>query len=196
MKNPIKLAMLCTAVCAAMLAFNSNARADATLTTNTTDPQALGDILPGIPTGDADITQYVNAMINLSPGGSTTVTINGQTNAVNRFALNSGVPSGTLPGAVLSTRGGATDAINLGTTAGVYLYLFAKYDGPNQGSFVWYVGNLVGAITIPSTWGGYGLSGWALFTGPGGPVPDGGTTVMLLGAALGALGMARRYLKS
>jgi hypothetical protein len=30
----------------------------------------------------------------------------------------------------------------------------------------------------------------------GGQVPDGGTTVMLLGAALGALGMARRFLKS
>ena len=30
--------------------------------------------------------------------------------------------------------------------------------------------------------------------GPGGSVPDGGTTVMLLGAALGALGMARRFL--
>src|SRR6266566_1943117 len=38
----------------------------------------------------------------------------------------------------------------------------------------------------------------ALATGfaaePAGAVPDGGTTVMLLGAALGALGMARRYL--
>jgi hypothetical protein len=31
--------------------------------------------------------------------------------------------------------------------------------------------------------------------GGGGHVPDGGTTVMLLGAALGALGMARRFLK-
>ena len=30
----------------------------------------------------------------------------------------------------------------------------------------------------------------------GTPVPDGGTTVMLLGAALGALGMARRFIKS
>ena len=28
------------------------------------------------------------------------------------------------------------------------------------------------------------------------PVPDGGATVMLLGAALSVLGMARRYLKS
>lgn len=34
------------------------------------------------------------------------------------------------------------------------------------------------------------------FFGCGGGVPDGGTTVMLLGAALGALGMARRYLMS
>lgn len=39
-------------------------------------------------------------------------------------------------------------------------------------------------ITIPSPGGG-----------PGGAVPDGGTTVMLLGAALGALGMARRYIR-
>ena len=31
-------------------------------------------------------------------------------------------------------------------------------------------------------------------TGAG--VPDGGTTVMLLGAALGALGLARRYIMS
>jgi hypothetical protein len=31
--------------------------------------------------------------------------------------------------------------------------------------------------------------------GGGGQVPDGGTTVMLLGAALGSLGMARRFLK-
>jgi hypothetical protein len=42
---------------------------------------------------------------------------------------------------------------------------------------------------------GTGNTGFA--AGPnGGSVPDGGTTVMLLGAALGALGMARRFLKS
>jgi hypothetical protein len=35
------------------------------------------------------------------------------------------------------------------------------------------------------------------FTANGGAVvPDGGTTVMLLGAALGALGLARRFLRS
>ena len=69
--------------------------------------------------------------------------------------------------------------------------------GPSGGTAeVWYVGDLNGTITIPGVKGQYGLSGWTLF-GPGGQgVPDGGTTVMLLGAALSALGMARRYIKS
>jgi hypothetical protein len=40
------------------------------------------------------------------------------------------------------------------------------------------------------------LIGWTLFTAGVPGVPDGGTTVMLLGAALGALGMARRFLKA
>jgi hypothetical protein len=59
---------------------------------------------------------------------------------------------------------------------------------------VWYVGDLSGTIIIPATGLGHGLSGWALFTAPGGAVSDGGATVMLLGAALGALGVARRYI--
>jgi hypothetical protein len=40
------------------------------------------------------------------------------------------------------------------------------------------------------------ISHITFFGSPGGQVPDGGTTVMLLGAALGALGLARRFLKS
>jgi hypothetical protein len=42
-------------------------------------------------------------------------------------------------------------------------------------------------ITIPNPSG---------VPGSGTGVPDGGTTAMLLGTALGALGMARRYLRS
>jgi hypothetical protein len=79
---------------------------------------------------------------------------------------------------------------------GTFTYLFAKYDGPNDNSVVWNISGLTGILTIPADGpNGYGLSGWILFnqTAPG--VPDGGTTVMLLGAALGALGMARRFLK-
>ena len=102
----------------------------------------------------------------------------------------------TLPGpAVIGPQGGSTDTtIDIGT--GLYSYLWAKYDGPNDKAEVWYVGDLSGIITIPASDNGYGLSGWTLF-GPGVPgVPDGGTTAMLLGAALGALGMARRFLTS
>jgi VPDSG-CTERM motif len=40
------------------------------------------------------------------------------------------------------------------------------------------------------------ISHITFFGSPGGQVPDGGTTVMLLGAALGALGLARRFLMS
>jgi VPDSG-CTERM motif len=43
-------------------------------------------------------------------------------------------------------------------------------------------------ISVPLPGGGPG--------GVGGSVPDGGITAMLLGAALGVLGMARRYLKA
>ena len=74
---------------------------------------------------------------------------------------------------------------------GLYTYLFAKYDG--YGSEVWYVGRLSGVITIPSLGGGCALTEWTLF-GPGVPaVPDGGSTVMLLGAALAALAIGRRF---
>jgi len=184
-----KLALLSAAFCAvAMMALSPNARA---LTIG--DTQELGTVMFGIPTGDDNITAYVNAMIGLGLGGQTTVDNNLITRSMNDF--------GPLPGpAVLLLRVDTPNpppgdtSIDLGA-GGLYSYLFAKYDGPNQGSEVWYVGNLSGIITIPNFWNQYGLSGYALF-GPGGQgVPDGGTTVMLLGAALGTLGMARRFLK-
>ena len=43
---------------------------------------------------------------------------------------------------------------------------------------------------------GFAVGNETTVINPLGTVPDGGTTVMLLGAALGALGIARRYLKS
>ena len=80
--------------------------------------------------------------------------------------------------------------VNLG--AGGFLYLFAKYDGPNYGSEVWYVGGLTGIITIPATAGGYGLSGWTLFNPGGTNVPEGGSTIAFLGLALTAAELLRR----
>jgi hypothetical protein len=189
MKNPIKLAILCTAVCAAMLAFTHNASA---LTIG--DGQTIGYVYYGIPSGDVDRQTYVNDLVGFynsgCASGADCGTANGQLYHMVNGAPTFGV---TLPTAIWAMNGTGT-SVALGVI-GTYNYLFAKYDGPNQGSVVWYVGNLFGTITIPSQWNGYGLSGWTLF-GPGGAgAPDGGTTVMLLGAALGALGMARRFLK-
>jgi hypothetical protein len=55
---------------------------------------------------------------------------------------------------------------------------------------------LVGSGTVTFDNPVRGISHITFFGSPGGNgVPDGGTTVMLLGAALGSLGMARRFLK-
>jgi len=176
-----KLALFSLALFGALLAFSNNAKA---LTIG--DAHELGFVNFGIPSGDADRLTYVNHLIGMALGTSDKA--DGQT----YFRSNNSF--GQLPPAVLTGHvNGTSTSINLGA-GGTYLYLFAKYDGPNYGSEVWYVGDLSGIITIPATAGGYGLSGWTLF-GTAGSVPDGGTTVMLLGAALGALGMARRVLK-
>jgi len=173
-----KLALLCTALAGAFLAFTPNARA---LTIG--DAHELGFVNFGIPSGDQDRTNYVNHLIGMGLGT--------QDDALGQHFTRSNNAFSPLPTAVFALNG-KTTTINLGT--GLYTYLFAKYDGPNYGAEVWYVGNLSGIITIPATAGGYGLSGWTLF-GPGGQgVPDGGTTAMLLGAALSVLGMARRYI--
>jgi len=179
-----KLAILSAAFCAVMLAFSHNATA---LTIG--DSQELGTVFFGIPSGDDDRTAYVNAMIGLSLGGSTHVIIGPHDNLVTR-SFND---FGPLPSPAVFALNGTGTSIDLGS--GLYSYLFAKYDGPNGGVEVWFVGNLSGNITIPATgFGQYGLSGWTLF-GPGTTqVPDGGITVMLLGAGLGALGIARRFM--
>ena len=178
----MKFALLCTVVLGAMLAFSNNAKA---LTIG--DAHELGFVNFGIPSGDSDRLIYVNHLIGMALGASDKA--DGQT------YFRSNHSFGQLPQAVLAGHvNGTSTTINLGT--GLYTYLFAKYDGPNYGSEVWYVGDLSGIITIPATAGGYGLSGWTLF-GPGVPgVPDGGTTAMLLGAALSVLGVARRYIMS
>jgi hypothetical protein len=195
-----KLALISAAVCAAMLAFSHNASANrivgginiptTALTFN--DLHVVGTITPGDPANPANVSNYINFMIGLTPGTSGTFhdpnpphATQSITRSTNTFAS---LPNALVPGAV----SGTDTTINLGA-GGVFSYLFAKYDGQRDISQVWYVGNLSGIVTIPLDGPlGHQLSGWILFP-PGGQVPDGGTTVMLLGAALGALGVARRY---
>lgn len=192
---PGKFVLLLGIGCAVMLASANDAKANRislppSIHLAIGDQHELGQAIPPVPEGDADITQYVNFMIGLSLGGSGHVIIG----AHDIFVTRSMNDFGTLPSpATLALRGTGT-TINLGTQ-GTYSYLFAHYGGPGGGfAEVWYVGDLSGTISIPATGGGHGLSGWALFTAPGGAVPDGGATAMLLGAALGMIGVMRRFL--
>ena len=79
---------------------------------------------------------------------------------------------------------------------GTYEYLFLKWGGGFQaGSFgAYYIGGTTGTWTFNSP-NNRDLSGYRLYDAGTPPsVPDGGTGVMLLGAALGALGLIRRCL--
>jgi VPDSG-CTERM motif len=138
------------------------------------DTRELGFVNYGIPSGDADRTLYVNHLIGMTPGTSDSGDGQDYTRSIYTFG-------GNLPSAVWALNG-TTTTIDLGSN--LYSYILAKYDGPNYGSEVWYIGDLSGSITIPALAGKYGLSGWTLF-GPGGDaVPDGGSTLALLGLAL------------
>jgi hypothetical protein len=183
MKNPIKLAILCTAVCAAVLAFTQNASA-----VINPDDQLVGSVSPGVPSNGDDETAYVNELISLAANTQDYFDpITGQ--IYDRTAFDTtGLPAAASP-VKTDVNGGP---ITL-TLDGTFTYILAKYDALQAGSLVWYVGGLIGDFTIPATFNGHGLSHYTVFGGGG--VPDGGTTVMLLGAALGSLGMARRFLK-
>jgi hypothetical protein len=190
----MKTRILCSGLCFAFLALCGNAKA-----TSFTigDINELGFVNPGIPASDANLATYVNALLGLAPGGSTTVTIGPKSNFITR---SSNIFSPLDPAVYVSRTtfsdyaGPATIDINLGTG---FEYLLVKYDGPNFGSEVWYVGGLSGLVTIPAYGSGsqYGISLAALFTPftPPPPVPDRGTTLMLLASSLVGLGMLRRF---
>ena len=155
------------------------------------DSQDLGQVLFGIPSGDAARTSYVNHLIGMAL--NTSDTFSGQT--FNR----TGASCGTCPTAVFNSNGTSAPLIDLGT--GGFTYIFVKYDGPNAGSEVWNLQGLTGLISIPThglAGQNYGLSGWTIFGGTTPPrqVPDGGSTVALLGVALGGLEAARRMLRA
>jgi hypothetical protein len=150
----------------------------------------LGSVTPPEPADPVSETGYVNTLISFAQGSGL--------HTVGAFTFNRKDTScGTCPAAVFNSKvetdGSFNGEIDLG--AGGFTYLLGKYDGPNGGSEIWNIQGLTGIITIPLTGFGYGLSHYSLFGPGGGGVPDGGATVMLLGAALGALGMARRFLK-
>jgi hypothetical protein len=169
--------LLCVVFCAAMLAVSQPANA-----VNIGDSHELGFLLPSGLSGNQ--STYVNHLVGMALGSIDIA--NGQ------IYFRSNNAFSPLATAVQAT-GGIGTSINLGT-GDVYMYVLANYAG--FGSEVWYVGDLHGMITIPGLGGGCLLTKWTLFRAGAPGVPDGGTTVMLLGMGLAGLSMVRRFLKS
>lgn len=158
------------------------------------DPGVVGTVTDGAPSSIADETIYVNTLLGLA--ANVTQTIGGEL-----YKTSSTDYSGTVAESG-AFKMNTTDA-GFSLTVSGYDYVLAKYDGLNGGSVLFYVGG--GSITLPETseslWvnpasNGYGISHWTGF-GPGTPppsVPDAGSTLAMVGAAIGSLGFLRRKL--
>ena len=70
-----------------------------------------------------------------------------------------------------------------------WTYLLAKY---GQVAHVWYVGGTSGFVDVPLDATGGGQSHYSLYNPGTTTVPEGGSTLMLLGAGLAAVGALRR----
>jgi VPDSG-CTERM motif len=161
---------------------------------NFNDSHDLGNITPPEPAGPTDEEHYVNTLINHAAGTFTDL-YGGVLYTYSRTSAS----CGTCPAAVFNSKVDSPTIVNGAVTinlgSGGFTYLLAKYDGPNGADEVWNIQGLTGNIKIPGYLGMFAISHYSLFGPSGGSVPDGGATVMLLGAALGALGMARRFIK-
>jgi len=163
-----------------------------------------------------------NVLINMTAGQQSGPNPGTSTNPLYSRSFNnfSPLPTATTTGNTLVPSGtfgtGFTGPVSIDLTkTGTFNYLVVAYDGPTSGVAVWDIAGLTGTITFDAYGGVEFQSGGVLETGnllgantatqgdrlitswtllnPT-SVPDGGATVMLLGMALSALGMARRFL--
>jgi hypothetical protein len=178
----------------------TSARADIMLAAG--DAYYLGFINPSEPASPTDEAGYINTLITLAAGDGPE-TISGYT--YDRRA--SSLPGPFNPAIVTGNNQvdvpeDTTPTINVTG----FTYLLGKYDGPNVGDHVWYVGGLTDTVTIPDKLGtplnpsqrALGLSHYTLFKSSSVPngVPDGSVTLMLLGGALMSLEALRRRFRA
>jgi hypothetical protein len=180
--------------------------------TSPSDTYLVGTVIPGIQGNQGQVNRDV-AMTNFLLNNPGQTTNNGS--LYSSTGLSG--PQATTAGAVtngdlgISFPNGYSGPVTIDLSqVGTFTYLVVAYDGPNSGVAVWNIAGLTGTIQFNSyarpdgTTGNllgsnlpsqYKITSFTLLN-PTGGVPDGGATVMLLGAALGALGMVRRYLAS
>ncbi len=109
-------------------------------------------------------------------------------------------PSGSVALGSKTTTGSSPDSIQL-TLTGTDQYLFLHWGGQGSGwAQLFYIGGLTGDYTFASTTidngAGHpavgGLSFYSYYDAKGSTVPDGGSTLWLLGAAMSGLAFAAR----
>jgi hypothetical protein len=183
------LVAIAFAVVLALTATNAGA---ATVTLSIGDAYYLGSINDGIPASPADEVQYINYLTTLGPGDPDTQIPAGTGEIYNRVGstLAGPFPTATTSGAVKDDPANASGTYTLTSS---YTYVLGKYDAGQAGSLVWVIsGVAVGdTLDLPNTYNGHGISHLSLYN-PGGSVPDGGVTLMLLGGALFGIETLRR----
>jgi hypothetical protein len=177
---------------------------------STNDTYLIGTVIPGLVANGGETARAALMTNNLlaMAAGSQTGTWGDTNNPLYSRTTWPGGPAATDVGAESSgaiSDGGATITITLTQT---FHYLVLAYDGKNSGVAVFDVSSLaVGDQIVVARYASpanpvqgdlvqntkYLMTHWDLLNPGGNNVPDGGSTVMLLGAAFGALGLARRY---
>jgi len=156
----------------------------------TTADYGVGTVIEGTPADEGSQLQYVQLLVDIwngaKPGG-----IYQFGNSQNTFTALSGglvpatltAPTSSSPNSEDFTSDNNKATIDLGAGA---QFLLTKWGG---GDILYYVGNLTGPITVENDQinpgnGFTGLSHFQLFDENSSPVPDGGSTFVLLGTAL------------
>jgi hypothetical protein len=179
---------------------------------STNDPYLIGTVIPGTLGGGQAVRDaaMTNNLLSMATPSQTGTWGNQNDPLYSRTTWNTtGYPAATAVGAGLGTNipeGGPTLTITL---TGTFQYLVVAYDGKNSGVAVFDIHTLsAGDQIVLSRYAfpadpvrgdlvegqRYKMTTWTLLNPTGQGVPDGGATVMLLGAALGTLGVVRRYL--
>ena len=208
-------ALVCGIILSAATASNA---VTITLNVGLTDPYALGDVIGGIQAGGQANRDalMINNLLTVSLAASST-TISGDLGDLYQRTANvfSPLPAATATGAVVA----AAADLSFGTgtfpngsvfltLSGTYQYLVAAYDGQNAGAEIYDISGIASGtiIELPRNADNIGpsgslqeaaqhqMTGWTLLNPTS--VPDGGSTVALLGGAIVALGaLGRRFRK-
>lgn len=137
---------------------------------------------------NTDATNAVNAMVNWYNGGANP---NGGS-ITYTFDVGTSVPAAPLPTPI--SFGFKDESAPYGDIdSSVYSYALGKYGNV---AFILYLGNLApGNYSMPANLGGHDLSHFLALSAPRTSVPEGGTTMALLGLGLLFLEGVRRRLK-